>query len=67
MNYPAASQGVSKARQPREDIVGASSVVWIRGAIKSVNKAIRQILSDVSCGEEKKGDLAGVRVLNSAS
>ena len=30
--------------------------------IKSVNEAIRQILSDVSCGEEKKGDLAGVRV-----
>jgi mRNA interferase RelE/StbE len=30
--------------------------------IKPVNEAIRQILSDVSCGEEKKGDLAGVRV-----
>jgi mRNA interferase RelE/StbE len=30
--------------------------------IKPVNEAIRHILSDVSCGEEKRGDLAGVRV-----
>lgn len=30
--------------------------------IKPVNEAIRHILSDLSCGEEKKGDLAGVRV-----
>lgn len=29
---------------------------------KPVNEAIRHILSDPSCGEEKKGDLAGVRV-----
>jgi ATP-dependent helicase/nuclease subunit A len=32
MNYPAASQGVLKARQ-QEDTVGASSGVWTRGAI----------------------------------
>ena len=30
--------------------------------IKSVNDAIREILSDPSCGEEEKGDLVGVRV-----
>lgn len=30
--------------------------------IKPVNEAIRHILSDPSCGEEKKGDLAGVLV-----
>lgn len=30
--------------------------------ISPVNEAIRYILSDLSCGEEKKGDLAGVRV-----
>jgi mRNA interferase RelE/StbE len=30
--------------------------------INPVNEAIRHILSDLSCGEEKKGDLAGVRV-----
>jgi len=30
--------------------------------IKPVNEVIRHILSDLSCGEEKKGDLAGVRV-----
>jgi mRNA-degrading endonuclease RelE of RelBE toxin-antitoxin system len=30
--------------------------------IKSVNDAIREILSDPSCGEEKKGDIVGVRV-----
>jgi hypothetical protein len=30
--------------------------------IKPVNEAIRHILSNVSCGEEKRGDLAGVRV-----
>jgi mRNA-degrading endonuclease RelE of RelBE toxin-antitoxin system len=32
------------------------------GQIKPVNEAIRRILSDPSCGEEKKGDLAGVSV-----
>lgn len=30
--------------------------------VKPVNDAIRHILSDPSCGEEKKGDLVGVRV-----
>ena len=30
--------------------------------IKPVNDAVRQILSDPSCGEGKKGDLAGVLV-----
>ena len=30
--------------------------------IKSVDDAIRHILSDLLCGEEKKGDLSGVRV-----
>ncbi len=30
--------------------------------VKPVNEAIRHILSDLTCGEEKKGDLAGVRV-----
>ena len=30
--------------------------------IKPVNDAIRHILSDPSCGEEKRGDLAGVKV-----
>lgn len=30
--------------------------------VKPVNEAIRYLLSDPSCGEEKKGDLAGVRV-----
>ncbi len=30
--------------------------------IKPVNDAIREILVDPSCGEEKKGDLVGVRV-----
>jgi mRNA interferase RelE/StbE len=30
--------------------------------IKPVNEAIRHILSDLSCGEEKKGDLAGIGV-----
>ncbi len=30
--------------------------------VKPVNEAIMHILSDVSCGEEKIGDLAGVRV-----
>jgi mRNA-degrading endonuclease RelE of RelBE toxin-antitoxin system len=32
------------------------------GQIKPVNEAVRRILSDPSCGEEKKGDLAGVLV-----
>ena len=30
--------------------------------VKPVNDAIRHILSDPTCGEEKKGNLAGVRV-----
>lgn len=30
--------------------------------VRPVNDAIRHILSDPTCGEEKKGDLAGVRV-----
>ena len=30
--------------------------------VKPVNEAIRYIISDPICGEEKKGDLAGVRV-----
>jgi mRNA interferase RelE/StbE len=30
--------------------------------VKPVNDAIRHILSDPACGEEKKGNLAGVRV-----
>jgi mRNA interferase RelE/StbE len=30
--------------------------------INMVNEAIRHILSDVLCGEEKRGDFAGVRV-----
>ncbi len=30
--------------------------------IKSVNEAILHIFSNLQCGEEKKGDLAGVRV-----
>jgi len=30
--------------------------------IKPVNDAIRNVLSDPQCGEEKKGDLAGVLV-----
>ena len=29
---------------------------------KPVNDAIRRIMADPQCGEEKKGDLAGVRV-----
>jgi mRNA interferase RelE/StbE len=29
---------------------------------KPVNEAIRHILSDPTCGEEKTGDLAGVKV-----
>ena len=33
-----------------------------RNQVKPVNDAIRHILSDPTCGEEKKGDLAGVRV-----
>ena len=33
-----------------------------RNQIKPVNDAIRHILSDPSCGEEKRGDLAGVKV-----
>ena len=33
MNYPAASHRVSKARQQRENLLGASSGVWTRGAI----------------------------------
>ena len=30
--------------------------------LRPVNEAIRYILSDLTCGEEKKGTLAGVRV-----
>ncbi len=30
--------------------------------LKSVNEAIRHIMADLTCGEEKRGDLAGVRV-----
>lgn len=30
--------------------------------VESVNQAIKQVLSDPACGEEKKGDLAGVHV-----
>ena len=30
--------------------------------IKSVNDAIHQVFSDSSCGDDKKGDLAGVHV-----
>ncbi len=33
-----------------------------RNQVKPVNDAIRYIVSDPACGEEKKGDLAGVRV-----
>jgi mRNA interferase RelE/StbE len=29
---------------------------------KPVNEAIRHIISDPTCGEEKKGDLAGAKV-----
>jgi len=31
-------------------------------SVKPVNDATRRIMSDPICGEEKKGDLAGVRV-----
>ena len=34
MNYPAASHGVSKARQQYENYLEASFGVWTRGAIK---------------------------------
>ena len=30
--------------------------------VKPVNEAIKRVLSDPTCGEEKKGDLAGVNV-----
>ena len=30
--------------------------------VKPVNEAIKRVLSDPACGEEKKGDLAGVHV-----
>ena len=30
--------------------------------LKPVNEAIRRIMGDPTCGEEKRGDLAGVRV-----
>ena len=30
--------------------------------VKPVNEAIRHIMEDLYCGEEKNGDLAGVRV-----
>jgi mRNA interferase RelE/StbE len=30
--------------------------------IKPVNNAIRKVLSNPLCGDEKKGDLAGIRV-----
>jgi mRNA-degrading endonuclease RelE of RelBE toxin-antitoxin system len=30
--------------------------------VKPVNEAIRYIMEDLQCGEEKRGDLAGVRV-----
>ncbi|OPY66810.1 MAG: hypothetical protein A4E57_02612 [Syntrophorhabdaceae bacterium PtaU1.Bin034] len=33
-----------------------------RNQVKPVNDAIRHILSDSTCGEEKKGDLTAVRV-----
>jgi len=33
-----------------------------RNQVKPVNDAIRHIMSDPTCGGEKKGDLAGVRV-----
>ncbi|MDD3845562.1 MAG: type II toxin-antitoxin system RelE/ParE family toxin [Syntrophorhabdaceae bacterium] len=33
-----------------------------RNQAKPVNDAIRHIMSDPTCGEERKGDLAGVRV-----
>ena len=33
-----------------------------RNQVKPVNDAIRHILSDPLCGEEKRGDLAGVKV-----
>jgi mRNA-degrading endonuclease RelE of RelBE toxin-antitoxin system len=30
--------------------------------VKQVNDAIRHIMADLRCGEEKRGDLAGARV-----
>jgi mRNA interferase RelE/StbE len=30
--------------------------------VEPVNQAIKRVLSDPACGEEKKGDLAGVHV-----
>ena len=36
MNYPAASHGVSKARQQHENHLEASFGVWTRGAIKHI-------------------------------
>ena len=30
--------------------------------LKPVNEAIRRVMGDPTCGEEKRGDLAGVRV-----
>ncbi len=30
--------------------------------LKPVNEAIRHIMADLQCGEEKRGDLTGVRV-----
>jgi hypothetical protein len=47
MNYPAASHGVSKTRQQRENIVGASSRVWTCGAINA-ERFILLLLSPVA-------------------
>jgi mRNA interferase RelE/StbE len=33
-----------------------------KNQLSIVNKAIEQIISESLCGEEKKGDLAGIRV-----
>ena len=41
MNYPAASHGVSKARQQHENHLEASFGVWTRGAINTMYKIER--------------------------
>jgi hypothetical protein len=51
MNYPAASHGVSKARQQHENHLEASFGVWTRGAITSAAPTGEKFPLPISQGE----------------
>jgi predicted nucleic acid-binding protein len=58
MNYPAASPGVSRTKQRRENIIGASSGVSTRGAMKIIMSFIKENISRIIHPDEKISEKA---------